>query len=232
MADTMEVINQLDYLGSRSNIMVLAVNTRGAELISTWDPVTEIAYPFSFCPTFLKLNLNSTIEKSFQTVKEILEICQRTNKTTVIYISMAYGNPYGDEWSQDLLMEWTGKLADAGVKKIALSNVSIEISESLIEETFSSLIPAFPDIDLGMHLHTAGNNWYKKIESAYSSGCRRFDAVIDGWGGCPMTGKELLGNLRTQDLVSYFSDNNIRTEIDMEAFRNSCRMASEIFTDQ
>jgi hydroxymethylglutaryl-CoA lyase len=203
MADTMEVLRQLDFSGTRSNRMVLVVNKKGAEIISEVKEITHISYPHSISPVFLKKNLNATTEQSLETVSEIVNLCQKAGKKPVIYISMAFGNPYGDPWSTDILLEGIQELKKTGVSILPLSNVSIEIDKQLIREVYSRIIPEFPSLEFGLHLHTTNKDWQENILAAYDTGCRRFDSVINGYGGCPMTGKEMLGNLKTENLIDF-----------------------------
>ena len=231
MADTLEVIRQVDFSGTLSNRMVLVVSKKGAEMISEVKEITHISYPFSISSGFLKLNLNTTIEKAFATVDDILNICARTGKEPVIYISMAFGNPYGDPWNVYLLLARINMLKKMGVKVIPLSNVAIPISPELIRKVFSTLIPEIPSIEFGLHLHTTNENWQEGILAAYDSGCRRFDSVIGGYGGCPMSGKEMLGNLATENLVSFAESTGESGITDKKAFTEACRLASMTFAE-
>jgi hydroxymethylglutaryl-CoA lyase len=229
MADSLEVLKKLDLSGISTNRMFLAVNARGAEMLATVDELTHISYPFSFSPTFLKLNVNSTVEQSLETAEKVTRLCRQNRKQAVIYISMAFGNPYGDNWNTDLLVEWVDKLSKAGATIIALSNVSMEIEAALIQEVYSILIPQFPGIEFGLHLHTANHGWFEKVNAAYNAGCRRFDGVINGLGGCPMAGKELLGNLRTENLVGFAARKKIPLKIHQEAMEEALQMADGLF---
>ncbi len=229
MADSLEVLKNLDLSRTTTNRMMLAVHTRGAKILAGIDEITHISYPFSFSPSFLKLNVNSTVEKSLETAVNVNDFCRQTGKQAVIYISMAFGNPYGDPWSIGLLTEWVGKLHDTGARIIPLSNVSTEIDAKLIEKVYSTLIPMFPDVEFGLHLHTANEGWFDKVDAAYSCGCRRFDGVIHGLGGCPMAGKELLGNLKTENLFAFAKAKSIPLNIDQNALENAYRLALEIF---
>ncbi len=229
MADSLEVIKQVDLSGTTTNRMFLAVNKRGAEILSSMDEVTHISYPFSFSPTFLKLNMNTSLEDSLETAGTVINLCEKTGKKPVIYISMAFGNPYNDPWDPDLLLKWIKILHAAGATIIPLSNVSMEIDADLIRTVYSAVIPMFPDIELGLHLHTANSGWHEKVEAAYASGCRRFDGVINGWGGCPMAGKELLGNLKTENLVEFMEKKKINSGIDKTELNEAYRIAGEIF---
>lgn len=231
MADTMEVMQQLDFSGTRSNRMALVVNTRGAEIISEVKEITHISYPHSISPTFLKKNLNTTTEQSLETVSEIANLCEKTGKQLVIYISMAFGNPYGDLWSTEILQDRIKVLQKIGVKIIPLSNVAIEIDNQLIKEIFSLLIPEFPSIEFGLHLHTTNKDWQENVLAAYESGCRRFDSVINGYGGCPMTGKEMLGNLKTENLVLFADGHGLAGNLDPDALNEAYKLVSSTFME-
>jgi hydroxymethylglutaryl-CoA lyase len=230
MADSTEVLHALDLSGTASNLMFLAVNVRGATMLAKEEKITHISYPFSFSPTFLNLNVNSTVAKALETTEMVISLCVDHGKVPVIYISMAFGNTYGDPWSLDLLAGWVDKLYHAGARIIPLSNVSLEIDANTLAKVYETLIPMFPDVEFGLHLHTANHGWYEKVDAAYASGCRRFDGVINGLGGCPMAGKELLGNLKTENLVEFAALNGIRLDLDPEMFRQSCITAGEIFS--
>jgi hydroxymethylglutaryl-CoA lyase len=231
MADTIEVLQQVDFSGTRSNRMVLVVNKKGAEIISEVKEITHISYPYSISPTFLNKNLNSTTEQSLETVYEIANLCEKTGKQLVIYISMAFGNPYGDPWSTEILEEGIQVLKKIGVKVIPFSNVAIEIDKQLIKQIFSLLIPEFPSIEFGLHLHTTNKNWQENVLAAYESGCRRFDSVINGYGGCPMTGKEMLGNLKTENLVAFADGHGLAGNLDPDALNDAYKLVSSTFME-
>jgi len=231
MADTIEVLQQVDFSGTRSNRMVLVVNKKGAEIISEVKEITHISYPHSISPTFLNKNLNSTTEQSLETVYEIANLCEKTGKQLVIYISMAFGNPYGDPWSTEILEEGIQVLKKIGVKVIPFSNVAIEIDKQLIKQIFSLLIPEFPSIEFGLHLHTTNKNWQENVLAAYESGCRRFDSVINGYGGCPMTGKEMLGNLKTENLVAFADGHGLAGNLDPDALNDAYKLVSSTFME-
>ncbi|MFZ4521983.1 MAG: hypothetical protein ACOYNC_09765 [Bacteroidales bacterium] len=228
MADSLDVLNSLDLAGTTTNLMFLCVNNRGADLLAGRDEITHISYPFSFSPAFLKLNVNTTVQKSFDTAEYVINLCHAKGKQAVIYISMAFGNPYGDPWNLDILVESVSKLYQAGVRIIPLSNVSMEIEPELISKVFSSLIPFFPDVEFGLHLHTSNQGWREKTAAAYDAGCRRFDGVINGMGGCPMAGKELLGNLKTENLVEFTGMGKLWKEFNFERFKDALVLADEV----
>jgi hydroxymethylglutaryl-CoA lyase len=231
MADSMDVLKKLDLAGATSNVMFLVVHDRGAEILADADEITHISYPFSFSSTFLKLNVNSTVDQSLDTTEIVTGLCKKNGKQAVIYISMAFGNSYGDPWSIDLLVEWVGKLHQAGARIIPLSNVSMEIDAAMITEVYSALIPLFPDVEFGLHLHTSNHGWYEKVNAAYMSGCRRFDGVINGWGGCPMAGKALLGNLKTENLIEFAAGKGIPLNISQTALVEAYKVALDTFQE-
>jgi hydroxymethylglutaryl-CoA lyase len=230
MSDTREVLKQIERTETRSKRMLLTVNKKGAELAADIDCIDTISFPFSISQRFTELNFNSTTDRLLETVDFINNLSDRSNKSFVVYISMAFGNPYGDEWNLEILLKWVGILKTIGIRTIPLSNVTIEIDKKLLSDVFSSLIPQFPEIEFGLHLHTSNENWREKVEAAYENGCRRFDAVMQGLGGCPMTGKELLGNLATENLIRFLeSKNEIPEGFDHMAFIEASRVSSEIF---
>ena len=217
MRDTGELLGMLDLSASDSELLVIVPNKHGALSAIMYDEITYLGFPFSVSPTFLQKNIRSDVEQSFNTAKELLDICGRGGKLLMVYISMAFGNPYGDVWSIELLSEWVDKLHKAGIKNIALSDtVGLGTAEN-IGEGFSKLVPAYPEVSFGLHLHTTSANWYEKIDAAYTNGCRSFDGVLSGLGGCPMAGPKLVGNIRTSDLLEYFKKNNIPANLDEEA---------------
>lgn len=229
MADSLEVLKQLDRRNVASNIMFLAVNGRGAEVLAPLEGITHLSFPFSFSPTFLKLNVKSTVEESFTTVRQVVGLCRRYGKEPVIYLSMAFGNPYGDPWNPELLAEWTGRLYDEGAYTQVLSNVSLEIGSDLIRDVYGTLIPRFPEVEFGLHLHTDNRGWKEKVEAAWDSGVRRFDGVMSGRGGCPMAGKEMLGNLRTENLVEFARTKGIPCGVDEAELEMVSREAGGLF---
>jgi len=213
MKDTAEVLEKLDLSLTKSKIAVLVANLKGGKMAAEFDQVNEIFFPFSTSPTFLKKNLNATITEAEKTVEELQNLCVRTGKELVTYLSMGFGDPYGDEWSIDLLYNWVEKLKNKGLSTIPLSDIMGDASPELIEEVFSQLTASFPDVEFGLHLHALAGQEYDKIDAAWQVGVRRFDTVINGMGGCPMTGKELVGNLSLEALQQYCSDMDIETGV-------------------
>ena len=229
MADTLEIIRKLDLSNSTSERMILVVTRRGAERIAPLEEITTLSYPFSFTPAFLKKNVNQTVEEAFATTAEVINLSAQHGKKAVIYISYAYGNPYGDPWSIDLLLEWIGKLKEIGATIIPLSNVSVEIDAALINDVFTAIFREYPDLEVGLHLHHSSGDWASKVQAAYLAGCRRFDTVINGFGGCPMSGQELMGNLATQDMVRFLHEKRIPNPLEPILLNESIRFANEIY---
>ena len=229
LRDTVEVLKKLDLSNTKSKLLAIVANKRGGEDAAKFSEITYLGYPFSISPTFLKRNINSTIEKSGATVQELLNICDKNNKELVVYISMGFGNPYGDEWNVDIVTKWVDALYNMGVRIIPLSDtIGISIKKT-IGNLFSALVPSYPDIEFGFHLHTTIRHWYRKINAAYTNGCRRFDTVINGLGGCPMAENKLVGNLRTSNLLEYLEINSVPVDIDEKAFEIAFSKALDIF---
>lgn len=229
MRDTAEVLEKLDLSNTETKLLAIVGNKRGGEDASKFEQIDYLGYPFSISPTFLQRNLKSTMEKSIQNVDELLNICDKSNKKLVVYISMAFGNPYNDEWHPDLVSSWVSNLHDMGVRIIPLSDTIGISTKKKIALLFSTLVPEFTDIEFGFHLHTTIRHWYRRINAAFLNGCQRFDTVINGLGGCPMAENKLVGNLRTSNLLEYFEINYVPVEVDEDAFSHAYELALEIF---
>ncbi len=228
MRDTHEVTKAI---GSSNNTELLAIvaNSRGAREASSHESIRYLGYPFSISETFQMRNTNATIEESMEKVKKIKGICDAADKEMVIYISMGFGNPYGDPWNTDICEFWTEEITKAGIKIINLSDTIGVATEESITYLFSTLIPRFPSVEFGAHLHCRPDDWRSKIEAAYLSGCYRFDGAIKGYGGCPMAKDELVGNMPMENLIYYFSEKGLIPQIDSSAFIKSMGIASETF---
>jgi hydroxymethylglutaryl-CoA lyase len=229
LSDTSEVIKKLDMSSTTSKLMAIVCNSKGARQAAEFDEIAYIGFPFSFSETFLKLNINANIEKARKTADEIHEICRQKGKKPLVYISMAFGNPYGDPWSIDLILQWTKYFADQDIDIIALSDIIGIADGGMIGRVFGEIFGEVANLDIGLHLHTHGHNWYEKIDAAWSRGCRRFDGVMSGLGGCPMAGYELVGNLNTRHLLEYFDKNNIPLKIDRQAFEEAYKIAMKTY---
>lgn len=231
MRDTAEVLSKLDLDQSPSKLLAIVANERGANDASVFDEISYLGYPFSISETFQLRNTNSTIEESLERVERIQNVAQKSNKRLVIYISMGFGNPYGDPWNVDICQKWVDILADMDIKIIALSDTIGVANPNSIKYLFTNLIPPYPDVEFGAHLHTQTHNWEEKVHAAYEAGCRRFDSAIKGYGGCPMAKDDLTGNMATENVVFYFKNRNISLDIDKKALKKAMKMSSRIFPE-
>ena len=229
MQDTAEVLAQLDLTQTKSKLLAIIANTQGAITASQHQPIQYLGFPFSISENFQMRNTHKTIAESLVTLQEILEIADKSNKEVVAYLSMGFGNPYGDPWSLEIVGEWTEKLSNMGVKTLSLSDTVGSSTPDVIQYLFSHLIPKYPKIEFGAHLHTTPDKWFEKIDAAYNSGCRRFDGAIQGFGGCPMAKDVLTGNMPTEKLVSYFTSKKENTNISAMSFESSYNEASKLF---
>lgn len=230
LSDTAQVLDQLDLSGSRSKLLAIVANVRGAEQASEFPQIQYMGYPFSISPTFQKRNTNSTVMEAFDTVKSILEICTKTGKEPVIYISMGFGNPYGDRWNHELVNEWVEKLSVVGIKTVSLADTVGVADPETISYLFSNLIPSFPQIEIGAHFHSSPDKWEEKVDAAWQNGCRRFDSALKGYGGCPMAEDELVGNLATENLLEYMMEKGEGLQINEPAFSQAMALSSQVFT--
>ena len=225
MADTAEVLNQLDLSGSKSKLLAIIGNVRGAEDAVKFERINYLGFPFSISETFQQRNINSSITESVDRVKEIKQLCDDNGKQLMIYISMGFGNPYGDPWSAEVAAEWVEKMVQLNIKYISLADTIGIANPESIEYLFSYLIPKFPAVEFGAHLHATPDAWLEKSDAAYKSGCRRFDGAIKGFGGCPMAADDLTGNMATENIIQYFRHEDIELNINLKEFRESVRKA-------
>ncbi|HTB06123.1 MAG TPA: hydroxymethylglutaryl-CoA lyase [Bacteroidia bacterium] len=229
MKDTAEMLKKIDLSSTKSKLLAIVANLRGAQDAAQFDEIKYLGFPFSISETFQQRNANSSIAESLVRVEEIQKECVKHKKELVVYLSMAFGNPYGDEWSSDIAIHWSRKLHDMGIRMLALSDTIGVSNPTNITQLFSTLIPELKDVEFGVHLHTTPDKWEEKVKAAYDSGCRRFDAAIKGYGGCPMAADELTGNMPTENLVRYFSQNNIPFSLNLDAFNEAMIMAMKTF---
>lgn len=228
MVDTAEVLSQLDLSKTTSKLLAIIANTRGAVDACEHETIDYLGYPFSISENFQMRNTHKTIAQSVVILSEILELADKSNKEVVVYISMGFGNPYGDPWDVDVVGEWTQKLAGMGVKILSLSDTVGTSTPDSISYLFSNLIPSYPNIEFGAHLHTTPLSWFEKVDAAYKSGCKRFDGAIQGFGGCPMAKNELTGNMPTEKLLSYFTAHK-QNNLNAFSFESAYNEASKIF---
>ncbi len=230
MADTAKVLAGLELDGIATRLLAIVANERGAEDAVQYDEIAYLGYPFSISETFQRRNTNAGIEASMGRVEAISKLAQARGKELVLYLSMAFGNPYGDPWSVELAIEHSHRLYERiGVKIIALSDTIGSSSAESIEALFKDLIPALPDIEIGAHLHSTPQHWREKLEAAYNAGCRRFDGALKGYGGCPMAREELTGNMPTESMLSYFAERQIPTGVNEEALAEALMKSNEVF---
>lgn len=230
MVDTAEVLSRLDLSQTRSKLLAIIANTQGAELASKHREIQYLGYPFSISENFQMRNTHKTIAESLVTLQEILNIANATDKEVVAYLSMGFGNPYGDPWNVEIVGEWTEKLSNMGVKILSLSDTVGSSTPEVIDYLFSNLIPNYKHIEFGAHLHTTPDKWFEKVDAAYKAGCRRFDGAIQGFGGCPMAKDDLTGNMPTEKMLSYFTTEKASTETSPMSFESAYNEATKIFT--
>lgn len=230
MQDTAEVLAGLDLSQTKSKLLAIIANTRGAEQASLYKEIQYLGFPFSISENFQMRNTHKSIAESIITLNEILEIADKSNKEVVAYLSMGFGNPYGDPWNVEIVGDWTEKLSKMGVKILSLSDTIGSSTPGVIDYLFSNLIPKYPEIEFGAHLHTTPDKWFEKIESAYKAGCRRFDGAIQGFGGCPMAKDELTGNMPTEKMLSYFATQKVDTGTNILSFESAYNEATKVFS--
>lgn len=230
MVDTAQVLSQLDLSNTRSKLLAIVANLRGAQDACQHPEIDYLGFPFSISENFQMRNTHKTIAQSVEVLRDILNLAVAKGKKVVVYISMGFGNPYGDPWNVEIVGEWTQKLAAMGVEILSLSDTVGTSNPGTIDYLFSNLIPAYPQVEFGAHLHTTPTTWHEKVHAAYQAGCRRFDGAIQGFGGCPMAADELTGNMPTEKVLSYFMAAKTTTHINAMAFESSYNEATKIFT--
>jgi len=231
MVDTAEVLSQLDLSDTESKLLTIVANVRGAQDACLHNQINYLGYPFSISENFQMRNTHKTIAQSVESLKEILTIADASGKEVVTYISMGFGNPYGDPWDVDIVGEWTEKLAAMGARILSLSDTVGTSTPEVIDYLFSNLIPKYPEIEFGAHLHTTPKKWHEKVDAAYKAGCRRFDGAIQGFGGCPMAKDELTGNMPTEKMLSYFNTEKVDSGVNWLVFEAAYNKASKLFSE-
>lgn len=229
MADTDEVLYKLDLSTSPTKLLAIIANTRGAEIAAAHRSIDYLGFPFSLSDTFQLRNTNSTIEESMVRVQEIQDICEKNGKKLVIYISMAFGNPYGDPYSEEIVFKWVEKMIRMGVEIISLADTVGLATADQVYDITRMLVSVLPNTEIGVHLHSRRHNWKEKIDAALEANCRRFDGAMKGIGGCPMANDELVGNMNTELLIPYFEDLGLLTGINKKALSEASALANEIF---
>lgn len=229
MQDTAQVLAQLDLSQTTSKLLAIIANTQGAQSAALHKEINYLGFPFSISENFQMRNTHKTIAESLVTLQEILDIADASGKEVVTYISMGFGNPYGDPWNVEIVGEWTEKLAGMGVKILSLSDTIGSSTPEVIDYLFSNLIPKYPHIEFGAHLHTTPDKWHEKIDAAYKAGCRRYDGAIQGFGGCPMAKDDLTGNMPTEKMLSYFTAAKENTGASPMSFESAYNVATRLF---
>lgn len=228
LRDTAEVLSKLDLSNTNSKLLSIVANARGAETAAQFSEISIIGFPFSLSETFQLRNTNSTREEAIVSIRKMLEISSKADQKLRVYISMGFGNPYGDYYSDELVLEWAEKLKAIGVEELALSDTIGSSNPQNIQPVFNILNKYMPEMELSAHLHSAPHNWKEKIDAAYEAGCRSFDAAIKGYGGCPMAKDDLVGNLATENLIDYFSP-FLSAQFSKEQFKKSMDLSAKVF---
>ena len=230
MADTSELVRSLELGVGSTKLLAIVANMRGAEDASVFDEITYLGFPFSVSETFQQRNTNSSIEQSLERVEEIQNLCIKTGKQLVVYMSMGFGNPYGDRYSEEIVFEWVNQLVALDIGIISLADtVGVATAEQVYDMT-EYLVDSLPGIEIGVHLHSTPDNWEEKLEAAVRAGCKRFDGALKGIGGCPMADDELVGNMNSELMIDYFEKKNLLAGLNKEALEESLRIAGEIFS--
>ncbi|MDP2088636.1 MAG: hydroxymethylglutaryl-CoA lyase [Flavobacteriaceae bacterium] len=229
MRDTAEVLSKLDLSKIRSKLLAIAANVRGAEDAVQFEEINYLGYPFSISENFQMRNTGQTIAESIKTLEAILSLADKSNKGVVAYLSMGFGNPYGDPWNAEIVANWTNRLSEMGVKILSLSDTIGSSNGEIITYLFSHLIHQYPKIEFGAHLHTTPTTWHEKADAAFKAGCNRFDGAIKGYGGCPMAKDDLTGNMPTEKLLSYFNSQKTNTNLSATSFEAAYNEALKIF---
>ncbi|AWG21721.1 hydroxymethylglutaryl-CoA lyase [Flavobacterium faecale] len=231
MQDTSALLDQLDLSATTSKLLAIIANTKGAEIAATHSQIDYLGFPFSISENFQMRNTHKTIAESLITLEEILNIADQSNKQVVAYLSMGFGNPYGDPWNMEIVAQWTERMSNMGVKILSLSDTVGSSTPDVIHYLYSHLVPKYPQIEFGAHFHTTYDKWFEKIDAATKGGCTRFDGAIQGFGGCPMAKDELTGNMPTEKLLSYFTSNKINTNLNPLSFESAYNEASKLFNN-
>lgn len=230
MQDTAQVLAGLDLSRTNTKLLAIVANLQGAESAALHPQIDYLGYPFSISENFQMRNTHKTIAESVALLGQIIELASLANKKVVAYLSMGFGNPYGDPWNVEIVGEWTQKLAQMGVEILSLSDTVGSSTPEIIDYLFANLIPAYPNIEFGAHLHTRADAWFEKVDAAFKAGCHRFDGAIQGFGGCPMAADELTGNMPTEKLLSYFTAQKQSTGLNPMRFESAYNEATKIFT--
>lgn len=230
MRDTAEILALLDLEATSTKLLAIVANLKGVENAVAKPQITYLGFPFSISETFQQRNTNASINQALQTVEQMLELCDKHHKTALVYLSMGFGNPYGDEWSPEIVAEWTSKLVDRGVKIISIADTTGQSTPDQIRSLLPSLVSNFSSTQIGIHLHSTPSTRLAKIAAAYEAGCTRFDSALKGFGGCPMAKDELTGNIATEDLISFLESKGETLALDKEKWQEALVFSTNIFS--
>ena len=230
MRDTAHVLDQLDLSKTKTKLLAIVANLRGAETALNFEQIEYIGFPFSISENFQMRNTHKTISESLNSLQQIKELTDKSNKTLVLYLSMGFGNPYGDPWSVEVVSQWVERLAQMEIEIISLSDTVGQAASEDISFLYSTLIPAFSFIEFGAHFHTHPNKGYEKLKAAFDAGCRRFDGAIYGFGGCPMASDALVGNMPTEKVITFLNERGIDTGLCMTSFESAMNKTKELFS--
>lgn len=228
MADTKEVIRNLDLGNGKTKLLAIVANERGAEDAVLFDEISYLGFPFSVSETFQQRNTNSSISESFKRVEAIQELCIKNKKELVVYLSMGFGNPYGDLWTEEIVFNYAEQLVELGIETISLADTVGLATAEQVKRMTGYLVKQLPETEIGVHLHSTSFNWQQKLAAAYEAGCRRFDGALKGIGGCPMADDELVGNMDTEKMIAWFQTKN-DLQLNQKALQKSLVIAGEIF---
>lgn len=229
MADTKEVIQKIKSQNSKTKLLAIIANERGAQDAVVFDEISYLGFPFSVSETFQMRNTNSTIMQSIERVEEIQNLCIKNKKELVVYISMGFGNPYGDVYNEAIVFDWVNKLVDMDIKIISLADTVGLATKEQVYQITKYLVGSLPETEIGVHLHSTPSNWKEKVDAALQAGCMRFDGALKGIGGCPMADDELVGNMDTELMIPYFAEKHLLNNLDMDALQKCSQLAAEIF---
>ncbi len=230
MQDTETVIKRLDLSNTSTQLLAIVVNRKGIERALAFEAISYLGYPFSVSPTFQYRNARKTLEESYHELGNSAERVKQAGKELVVYISMGFGNPYGDVWSIELVLTWIERLARLGIRIFSLADTVGTADMMTVRKLFEEVISTFPQLQVGVHLHASPQDWQDKIAAAFEAGCRYFDAAMQGYGGCPFAEDELVGNVATEKLVAYLQGRHVSLQLDMAAFRRASEYARQLFT--
>lgn len=229
LRDTAEVLSQLDLSATKTKLLAIVANLRGVEEAIKHQTIDYLGFPFSISETFQQRNTNSSIIQSLNTVEEMLNLCEQSSKTAVVYLSMGFGNPYGDEWNIEIVEKWANELIKRGVKILSLADTTGVSTPEKIKTILPPLIKKYPQTEIGIHLHSTPFTRLEKIEAAYEAGCLRFDSALKGFGGCPMASDDLTGNMATEDLINYLQSKGKDLGLNMDKWQEAILFSSKVF---